>query len=117
MTEGFLLCILLSVMCVSLVTLTGVIFRMAADLRGTLTRLNSVLPEFRRSAAEARHVLVQINRIVAQAESLARRVSCAAEEVIEPLSTWTHRAQAFFSHHGENGTRSGPRRHERRGRS
>lgn len=110
----------LVLLCACAVVITVVLSVTAQDVRRTLRRVDALLGsceqalrDIHRVVAASRHVFEQACRMTAQVGQMVEQVSDMAAGLFEPLRALRERAQAFFGHRGENGTRSGPRRHAR----
>ena len=116
MAITFLLGLLVVCACV----LTGTVVVTARQLRGTLRRLNTVLPAAEQALQEAHRSLRQIHRLLATVNGAVERLDTithhavdAATGAAEWLVQWKRRAQHLFSEHKGNGAGAEPRSHRR----
>ena len=93
----------------------------ARELRGTLRRLNTVLPESARTLREARQALRHLRRIGASGHQAARRIeqvvsrACdAASEALEQATLVKQRTMDALLGRFGNGTSAEPRSRHRR---
>ena len=94
----------------------------AAELRRTLRRINTVLPEAdqalratRRSLERANRLLVKADRATTHVETVIHQVCDAASDSVDRFTRFKQRAQALWAGRFGNGAGAGPRRHHRSG--
>jgi uncharacterized protein YoxC len=116
-----LLVILLAISNICLIILAVVAIGTALDLRATLRRVNSVLPDAEAALKEARHMLHRTRQIAQRGDLAAKRVATVIHQacdavggVLEQITPLKQSVEQMFFRRHKNGAGSEPRRHHRR---
>ena len=120
MSDSTVITFLLGLLVVCACVLTGTVVVTARQLRGTLRRLNTVLPAAEQALQEAHRSLRQVHRLLATANGAVERVDAVTHRAIDAatgaaewVAQWKRRAQRLFSEHAGNGAGADPRSHRR----
>lgn len=115
-----LLLVCVTIACLCLMATTFAIVLCARDLRVTLRRVNTLLPEMQHACVEARQSLHRMRRLLTgiihtaeQVEAVAQQMSEAASHTLDGFDVFRQRALAFWSDRFGNGARAEPRSHRR----
>ena len=118
MFDSSLIAVFLGVIMACLVVMTVALLSTAWELRGTLRRLNTMLPGADATLREARHSLRQIRRMLVRTNHAARSVETVIEraceaglDVLDRWQTFTGRAQTFLTERFGNGRGAEPHPH------
>ena len=115
MTDSTPLLILLGMTSVCLLVATAALIVAVAELRGTLRRVNRVLPEARATFRELHHLLGRANSASRHIEAVVHHACEAASDALDRVSHFGGDAERFFTKRFGNGAGAGPRRHHRSG--
>ena len=123
MLDPVLAMLLLSLATLCLVVVTVTIVTTAAELRGTLRRLDALLPdagmalrELRRSGRHVRQLLTRANMATRSIEGVILRACEAASEALERVALFKASAQQFWAARFGHEAGAGPRSHHRNGK-
>lgn len=106
----------LAMLCGCAITMTATLLATATELRRTLRRLNSMLPQCEAALRQANALLTRTNHATRDIERLIRQATDAARGWIQQAVDLKRRAHAFMTERLWNGHRAGaePRRTARR---
>ena len=115
MSNPSLLVLFLGLMSLCAFVVATVLVVTARDVRRTLRRIQTILPDCQGAVHEAHQLLKRANQASRHVESVVQAVSDTTTQAMEQFALLRKKAKHLFglTHHNGNGARGGPRHQHR----